>query len=74
MRINIIYLANKKGRNLTSLAEEVGCTYKNLWKLCNGKTNSIKFNVLERLCKILECGVEDILVVEEESEDGDYSI
>ncbi|SHO53693.1 helix-turn-helix domain-containing protein [Anaerocolumna xylanovorans] len=64
MVVNIINLIYEKKLSITDVAKEVGYTYANFWNLCNGKTKSIKFETLERLCIILECEVGDILIVE----------
>lgn len=73
MIINIANKIQEKNLNLAIVAKEAGCTYKNLHNLCNGKTQSIRFDILEKLCNILNCGVEELLILEEESNE-DYSI
>lgn len=37
-------------------------------KLCSNESTSITFNLLERICQVLECGVEDVLILEERSD------
>jgi len=74
MKINLLSLLYQQGLSQNEVCKQLNCTYANFNKLCNGKTNSIKFETLEKLCKILNCGVQDILVIEEKTGDGDYSI
>lgn len=73
MIVNILNKIYERDLNIALVAKEVGFTYSKFYNLCNGKTQSIKFETLEKLCKLLHCGVEDLLVIEEES-DEDYSI
>lgn len=64
MKVNISKIAYEKGLSLRGLSKQVGCSYSNLLKLSDNKTCSIRFDILEKLCYALECGVEEILVIE----------
>nr|WP_207627182.1 helix-turn-helix transcriptional regulator [Photorhabdus tasmaniensis] len=48
-----------------ALAEKIGITEQNLSILKNGKARGIRFNTLEKICKVLECQPGDILLYEE---------
>ena len=63
MIINIDKILDNKGKTRYWLAKEVGITYPNLVKLCNNKTESIKFDILNKICNILECTPNDILTI-----------
>ena len=52
------------GKSRYWLSKESGFSYPNLTNLCKNKTDSIKFWVLDSICNILECGIEDILEIE----------
>lgn len=67
MKILIDELLNDQSRTRYWLANETGVTYLNISNLCNGKTNAIKFPVLESICKALGCNPGDILKLEDES-------
>ncbi|KGJ86970.1 helix-turn-helix domain-containing protein [Colwellia psychrerythraea] len=60
-----IMLAKRKMK-LNTLAERVGITAQNLSILKNDKARAIRFDTLNRLCKVLDCQPGDILVYEED--------
>ena len=64
MRVNIDTILEKQGKTRYWLAKEAGYSYPNLMKLCNGETESVKFEVLEGICKALDCSLNDILIIE----------
>ena len=37
----------------------------NIKKICEGKTNSIQFEKLEKICRALECTPNDIIVTDD---------
>ncbi|HBF6471974.1 TPA: helix-turn-helix domain-containing protein [Clostridioides difficile] len=61
MNIQINNLLESKGKTRYWLAKQVGMTHQNLTKLANNKTESIKFESLEKICLALECSPNDIL-------------
>ena len=58
-----IMLAKRKMK-LNTLAERVGITAQNLSILKNDKARAIRFDTLNRLCKVLQCQPGDILTYE----------
>jgi putative transcriptional regulator len=60
-----IMLAKRKMK-LNTLAERVGITAQNLSILKNDKARAIRFDTLNRLCKVLECQPGDILTYEDD--------
>lgn len=67
MKILIDDLLNRQNKTRYWLAKETGITYLNICNLCGEKTNSIKFTVLEEICKALSCNPGDIFKIEDES-------
>ncbi|MEM4994987.1 helix-turn-helix domain-containing protein [Priestia sp. SB1] len=61
MQIKIDELLAKKDKTRYWLAKEVGVTYPNLCKLADGKTESIKFEIMEKICSKLECSPNELL-------------
>jgi putative transcriptional regulator len=61
MKITIDDVLEKRGRSRYWLAGEIDMRYHNLVKICNGKTHSISFDVLERICRALHCTPNDII-------------
>ncbi|MEL7654739.1 MAG: helix-turn-helix transcriptional regulator [Bacillota bacterium] len=54
----------KRNRTRYWLAEETGIRYHNLIKICDNKTSSISFDVLERICRALQCTPGDIIILD----------
>lgn len=61
MRIVIDEILEKQNKSRYWLSKEIGYTYPSLMKLCNNETDSIKFDVLEKICIALGCTPNDIL-------------
>lgn len=59
--INLDVMMAKRKISLNELSEKVGITLANLSILKNNKAKAIRFSTLESICKVLECGVEDII-------------
>lgn len=66
MKIHIDKLLKEKGKTRYWLANETGIYYHNLVKLCDGKTSSIGFELMEKICIALECNLQDIFEIEKE--------
>ena len=64
MKITLNDTLQKKGRSQYWLAHETGIAASTINKLCNNKTTSIQFDVLQKICNALECNVNDVIEVE----------
>ena len=64
MYINLNEILYKRSISLSYFARQIGCSYSNLWNFANNKTSSVSYDLLEKICVELNCGVEEILVVE----------
>ena len=62
MRLNIKDLVDAKGLNKHQFAQLIQVCYTAACNLYNGKTERIYFDTLERICKVLECTPNDIIV------------
>lgn len=62
LNVKIDEILLTKGKTRYWLAKQCGISQNNLIKICNGETTSIRFDTLEKICKILNCSVTDILV------------
>jgi putative transcriptional regulator len=51
----------KQGKTIYWLSKETGISNNNLAKLANNETESIKFEVMEKICKALDCHLVDII-------------
>ena len=63
MIINIDNVLKDNNKTIYWLAKQIGMTYPNLTKLCNGKTESIRFDLLNKICNVLNCNIDDILII-----------
>lgn len=65
--MKIILNDTLKTKNISQykLSKDTGIAASTLNNLCNGKTTSIQFSVLDKICDALNCEVSDILVHEE---------
>ena len=61
VRNNLNELLEQKGKSLYWLAKETGISYPTLHKINKNETDGIKFNILELICKALECKLEELL-------------
>lgn len=61
--IEVILLDTLKKQNKTIywLSKQTGISNNNLANLCKNKTNSIKFDSLEKICNTLNCDITDVL-------------
>lgn len=54
---------DKQGKSMYWLAHETQTSYPTIHKLSNNKTESIKFDTLERICKALNCSIGDLFSI-----------
>lgn len=69
MKLTIDEVLHKKGRTKYWLSQQTGITQTNLGKLVNNKTNSIRFDNLEKICEVLECDIADVLKIIKDNEE-----
>lgn len=62
MKISIQQKLKEKGITRYELAKRIGVTYPTITSIYNGESTSIKFEILESICKELNCSPIDILV------------
>lgn len=62
MKISIQQKLKEKGMSRYELAKRIGVTYPTIDNIYKGNSTSIKFDILESICKELECSPIDILV------------
>ena len=42
------------------LGKQTGISQNNILKICNGETSTIRFDTLEKICKALNCSINDL--------------
>ena len=58
LRVNKIL--KEKGVTPYWLGKQTGISQNNILKICNGETSTIRFDTIEKICKALECSINDL--------------
>lgn len=66
IKVKLQQLLDKEERSLNWVATKTNIAYTTLHKFNSNKTTSVSYNVLEQLCKLFKCKIEDIIEYEEE--------
>ena len=66
MKISIKQKLEEKGMSRYELAKRIGVTYTTITSIYNGESTSIKFDILEAICKELDCSLDEILVFDDD--------
>ena len=67
--VNLDVMLAKRKMSLTELSDRVGITMANLSILKNGRAKAVRFETLDRICRILGCQPGDILEFREGEEE-----
>ena len=65
MKISIKQKLNEKGMSRYELATRIGVTYPTITSIYNEESTSIKFEILEAICKELDCSLDEILIFDD---------
>lgn len=65
MKINIKDKMAEKNISRYELAQRIGVTYPTITSIYKGKSTSVKFDILESICKELDCSLDDILIFDD---------
>ena len=66
MKIILNQVLEDKGISQNKMAKDTGISTATLRNLNHNRTTRISFDILEKICIYLDCGVEDILCVEKD--------
>lgn len=66
--VNLDVMLAKRKMSLTELSERVGITQANLSILKNGRARAVRFDTLDRICRVLDCQPGDVLEFRREDE------
>ena len=64
--VNLDVMLAKRKMSLTELSERVGITQANLSILKNGRARAVRFDTLDKICRVLGCQPGDILEYRED--------
>ena len=63
VRVRVKELLAERGHSKYWLFKRMGLSYQNISKIMDGETEGIRFNNLERFCKLLECTPNDLFEI-----------
>lgn len=64
MIITLNQVLEDKGISQNQMAKDTGISVETIRNFKNNKTSRISFDVLEKVCNYLKCGVEDVMCLE----------
>ena len=59
-------ILNKEERSLNWVSKKTNISYSTLYKFNNNDTSSVSYNVLDKLCKLFKCELQDIIYFKED--------
>lgn len=65
MRINIKDKMDERNISRYELAKNIGITYPTIDSIYKGNSSSIKLEILESICKELDCSLDEILIFDD---------
>lgn len=64
MKITLNQVLDDRGISQNQMAKDTGISVETIRNFKNNKTTRISFDVLEKICIYLDCGVEDVMCLE----------
>lgn len=61
IKIKLQEILDREERSLNWVSTKTGISYSTLHKFCSGKTSSVSYDVLEKLCDLFKCDLSDII-------------
>lgn len=65
LTLKINEILNEQGKTPYWLGKQTGISQNNIGKICNGETSTIRFDTLEKICKALNCSINDIFTTDD---------
>ena len=65
MKISIQQKLKEKDMSRYELAKRIGVTYPTIDNIYKGSSTSIKFDILESICRELDCSLDEILIFDD---------
>ena len=64
MKITLNQVLEDRGISQNQMAKDTGISVETIRNFKNNKTTRISFDILEKICIYLDCGVEDVMCLE----------
>lgn len=68
IKVHLSKIMGEKKLKISDVARMTGLHRNGITKLYNEETDGIKFDTLEKLCRALECDIEDLLEIIDDEE------
>lgn len=63
IRLRVLEILKEKGKTKYWLYNQMNMSYQNFNKMVNNETKGIRYENLELLCEILECGIDELFEI-----------
>lgn len=63
IKLRVLEILEEQGKSKYWLYSRMGMSYQNFNRMVNNKTVSIRYDNLEKLCKHLECSLDDLFKI-----------
>lgn len=60
LTLKINEILEQQDKTIYWLSRQTGIAQNNMGKICNGETSTIRFDTIEKICKSLNCSINDI--------------
>lgn len=68
LKVNLRVLMAQHKMNIKDVHEKTGLSRTTISKLYNEESTKIGMDTIEKLCNLFDCGVEELLILEEKDE------
>ena len=67
LSLKINKILEEHGKTPYWLGKQTGISQNNILKICNGETSTIRFDTLEKICKALNCSINDLFTTNDQT-------
>ena len=67
LSLKINKILEEQGKTQYWLGKQTGISQNNILKICNGETSTIRFDTLEKICKALNCSINDLFTTNDQT-------
>lgn len=60
LKLRVNEIIEEQGKSQYWLGKQTGIAPNNIGKICNGETVNIRFDTIEKICKALNCSINDL--------------
>lgn len=65
LALKINEILKQQNKTIYWLGKQTGISQNNIGKICNGETSTIRFDTIEKICKALNCSINDIFYTDD---------